>query len=238
VTVIGAPFVFDVRRASRTFSHRGGNVAAVVNTSFTVTAGEFLAIVGPSGSGKSTLLHLMGALDRADSGQVLFNGDDLSQLSEAALTQVRRHQIGFIFQAFNLVPVLSAYENVEYGLWLAGMPKSQRRRTVERALDRVGVLHRRDHRPDHLSGGERQRVAIARALVTDPVVVLADEATANLDSSTAALIVELLLDLNRSSGTVVVFATHDHSIITRVPRVIELADGQITVDRRDPVRTC
>lgn len=223
--------VFDVQHVSRTYRHVSGSVTAVEDASFMVSKGEFLAIVGPSGSGKSTLLHLLGAIDHPESGRVVFDGTDLAQCGGDQLTAIRRSRLGFVFQSFNLVPVLSAYENVEYGLWLTGVSRDQRRARVESALEQVGLAHRRDHRPDHLSGGERQRVAIARALVTRPAVVLADEPTANLDSKTAHQIVDLLLELNRAQGTVIVFATHDRSIIDAVPRIIELTDGRITADR-------
>jgi len=173
--------VFDVQHVSRTYHHPSGNVAAVSDATFTISRGEFLAVVGPSGSGKSTLLHLLGAIDHPESGSVLFDGKDYALRSATELTAIRRSQLGFVFQSFNLVPVLSAYENVEYGLWLAGVPRGERRKRVTQALEQVGLLHRKDHRPDHLSGGERQRIAIARALVMNPLVVLADEPVVHPD---------------------------------------------------------
>jgi putative ABC transport system ATP-binding protein len=189
-------------------------------------------VAGSSGSGKSTLLHLLGGLDRPDAGEVLFAGTDLAARSESERTAIRRHQLGFVFQSFNLVPVLSAYENVEYGLWLDGMARHERRQRVEDALAAVGLADRMHHRPDHLSGGQRQRVALARALVHQPIAVLADEPTASLDSHTGAEIVELLIDLNVKRRTTFVFATHDPSIIARAPRVVYLSDGRVVDEVR------
>jgi len=162
---------------------------------------------------------------------VLFDGSDLAARSESERTLIRRRRIGFVFQSFNLVPVLSAYENVEYGLWLDGVAKAERRRRTEAALASVGLGERMRHRPDHLSGGERQRVALARALAHEPLAVLADEPTANLDSRTGAAIIELLERLSAERGTTFVFATHDAAIIDLAPRVVRLADGRVTQDR-------
>ncbi len=172
---------FEVRELSKAYRQGTVAVQALADVSFTVPSGQFLVIAGSSGSGKSTLLHLMGGLDRPDRGAVLVAGTDLASLSEAQRTEIRRHRLGFVFQSFNLVPVLSAYENVEYGLWLDGVAKAERRRRVEAALEAVGLADRMRHRPDHLSGGQRQRVALARALVHEPIAVLADEPTASLD---------------------------------------------------------
>ena len=169
-----------------------------------------------------------------DSGEVLFDGTALAARGEAERTALRRHQLGFVFQSFNLVPVLSAYENVEYGLWLNGVARSERRRRVEDALRAVGLADRMRHRPDHLSGGERQRVALARALVHQPRAVLADEPTASLDSRTGADILRLLIELNAAHGTTFVFATHDPAIIARAPRVVHLADGRVVDARPEP----
>ena len=176
------------------------------------------------------MLHLLGGLDRPDQGEVLFAGTDLAARTESERTELRRRQIGFVFQAFNLVPVLSAYENVEYGLWLSGVAKAERRQRVAAALEAVGLAQRMSHRPDHLSGGERQRVALARALVQEPRVILADEPTASLDSRTAAEILHLLLELNATRGTTFVFATHDSALVAHAPRVLHLVDGRIVDD--------
>lgn len=220
-----APLVFDARGVWRTYQQGHVSVAALSGVDLTVASGEFLVLAGPSGSGKSTLLHLLGGLDRPDRGEVLFAGTNLVTSSDAERTAIRRDKLGFVFQAFNLVPVLSAYENVEYGLWLQGMAKAERRERVEDVLGRVGLGDRMRHRPDHLSGGERQRVAVARALVHQPLAVIADEPTASLDSHTGGEVVDLLMDLNETLGTTFVFATHDPAIIRRAPRVVRLSDG-------------
>ena len=193
----------------------------------TVAAGEFVVLAGPSGSGKSTLLNLLGGLDRPDRGDVMVAGTSLASCSDATRTAIRRDKLGFVFQSFNLVPVLSAYENVEYGLWLQGLPRAERHQRVADALRSVGLEDRMRHRPDHLSGGERQRVALARALVHRPLAVIADEPTASLDSHTGGAVIDLLLKLNRILGMTFVFATHDPAIIARAPRVVRLSDGRI-----------
>ncbi|MEO8678367.1 MAG: ABC transporter ATP-binding protein [Vicinamibacterales bacterium] len=223
---------FEVRGLAKTYRQGTVVVQALSGIDLAVRSGEFMVVAGSSGSGKSTLLHLLGGLDRPDAGNILFAGVDLAARTEAERTRIRRHQLGFVFQSFNLVPVLSAYENVEYGLWLGGMAKPERRRRVEEALDAVGLADRMHHRPDHLSGGERQRVALARALVNAPIAVLADEPTASLDTHTAAGMVQLLIELNATRGTTFVFATHDPTIIARAPRVVHLSDGRIVDEMR------
>jgi len=223
---------FEVRGLVKTYLEGTVTVHALSGVDLAVAAGEFLVVAGSSGSGKSTLLHLLGGLDRPDRGAVCFAGSDLLALTESERTIIRRHKLGFVFQSFNLVPVLSAYENVEYGLWLDGMARNERRRRVEDVLEAVGLADRMHHRPDHLSGGQRQRVALARALVHDPIAVLADEPTASLDSRTGSEMVELLLRLNTTRRTTFVFATHDPAIIARSPRVVHLADGLVVDDER------
>ena len=226
--------VFEARRLVKSYVQGRVEVAALRGVDLVVLAGEFVVVAGESGSGKSTLLHLLGGLDRPDSGEVRVDGTDLAACRESERTAIRRHQLGFVFQAFNLVPVLTAYENVEYGLWLNGMARKERRQRVESALEAVGLSGRMRHRPDRLSGGQRQRVAVARALVHEPVAVLADEPTASLDSHTGADIVQLLIDLNATRKTTFVFATHDPAIIARAPRVVHLADGLVSGDMRRP----
>jgi putative ABC transport system ATP-binding protein len=223
---------FEVRGLFKAYLQGKVTVEALSGIDLTVPAGQFLVIAGSSGSGKSTLLHLLGGLDRPDRGSALFAGTDLAALTDAERTAIRRDKLGFVFQSFNLVPVLSAYENVEYGLWLGGMAKRERRQLVEAVLASVGLADRMHHRPDHLSGGQRQRVALARALVHDPVAVLADEPTASLDSRTGLEIVNLLIELNATRRTTFVFATHDPAIIARSPRVVHLADGRVVDDVR------
>ncbi len=223
---------FEARGVSKTYKQGRVTVMALSGIDLAIPDGEFVVVAGSSGSGKSTLLHLLGGLDRPDRGEIQFAGTNLASRSEAERTAIRRDKLGFVFQSFNLVPVLSAWENVEYGVWLAGMPRTERRRRVADALDAVGLSDRIDHRPDHLSGGERQRVALARALVHEPLAILADEPTASLDSRTGGEIVDLFLRLNRTRGTTFVFATHDPAIIDRAPRIVRLQDGQIIEDSR------
>jgi putative ABC transport system ATP-binding protein len=225
-----APPVFAVSGVTK--SHRLGRVrvAALRGVELEVARGEVVVVAGPSGSGKSTLLNLMGALDRPDTGTVAVDGVDVATLSERARTLLRRRRLGFVFQSFNLIPVLSARENVEYPLLIDG---TSRRTCTERALEMlaaVGLAERARHRPDQLSGGEQQRVAIARALVHRPQAVLADEPTGFLDSATAGSVMEMLERLNRDLGVTVVLATHDPVLIARAPRRVLLRDGLVTAD--------
>lgn len=201
-------------------------VPALRGVSLQVEAGEFMAVAGPSGSGKSTLLNLIGCLDRPTSGRVLIAGQDVGTLGDDALSDLRARTIGFIFQTFNLIPVLSALENVEFPLLFRGGNHGGRGRALQ-ALESVGLREFATHRPDELSGGQRQRVAVARALVTDPGIVLADEPTANLDSHTGETIIDLMLDINRRAGTTFIFSTHDPKVMAHAQRVVRLADGRV-----------
>ncbi|MBI5637763.1 MAG: ABC transporter ATP-binding protein [Nitrospinae bacterium] len=202
-------------------------VHALHQASLVVAQGEFVALVGPSGSGKSTLLHLMGALDQPTSGEILMDGVQVNRLDDDRLAQIRRDNIGFIFQSFNLIPVLSVYGNVEFPLVLKKVSKEERRERVHAILKRVGLGDRANHKTEELSGGQRQRVAIARALVTNPGIILSDEPTANLDSKTGHEIVELMKRLNADQKVTLVFATHDHNIVADARRVIRILDGKI-----------
>ena len=204
-------------------------VRALHEVSLEVERSEFIAIAGPSGSGKSTLLTLVSAIDAPTSGQVWIDGQQLSTLDDNALSDLRAHKIGFIFQTFNLIPVLSAYENVEFPLLFAKRGKSAKSR-VKDVLARVGLEDFMRHRPDELSGGQRQRVAVARALVTDPLIVLADEPTANLDSETGQAVIDLMLEINKSQGTTFIFSTHDPSVMNHARRVVRLVDGRIATN--------
>jgi putative ABC transport system ATP-binding protein len=200
---------------------------ALRGVSLSIENGEFTALVGPSGSGKTTLLQLIGCLDQPTSGRVFVNGKDVSRLNRSQRADMRRGTIGFIFQFFALIPTLSAYENIEMPLLLNGYSASQRRERVMELLESVDLSDRAHHRPDQLSGGEQQRVAVARALASQPVLVLADEPTANLDTANGKQVMEIMQRLNQETGTTFVFATHDPRVIAFARRVVELRDGRI-----------
>jgi putative ABC transport system ATP-binding protein len=202
-------------------------VRALDNLSFEIGPGEFAALAGPSGSGKTTLLNLAGCLDKPDSGRIRLGDEDITDTPLPALARTRRKQLGFVFQSFNLLPVLSAFENVEYPLMLQRVNKNERRERVWCWLERVGLLAQAKQRPDQLSGGQRQRVAIARAMVTNPAVVIADEPTANLDSTTTAAILDLLQQINRDTGATFLIATHDERVMERAGRTLHVRDGRI-----------
>jgi putative ABC transport system ATP-binding protein len=203
-----------------------GQVAALNDLDLSIAPGEFLAVMGPSGSGKTTLLNCLSGLDDIDSGSVVIAGEDLHKMSDATRTRRRASQMGFIFQAFNLIPVFSAVENVELPLLLAGKSPAEARKRAEATLDTVGLGERKNHRPNELSGGEQQRVTIARALGGNPLIVWADEPTGNLDSETAMQIMDLLVALNRD-GLTLVLVTHDQTIGEMAGRVIKMRDGRI-----------
>lgn len=202
-------------------------VTALNNVSINVAPGEFVAVMGPSGCGKSTLLHLLGGLDRPTSGSVLIDGHNLSDLSDARLTELRRHKIGFIFQFFNLIPVLNAVENAALPITLDGVRPAEAKARATEWLNRFGLEDRLDHRPDQLSGGQQQRVAVARALVADPALVLADEPTGNLDTRASEEIAALLRQVANEWGRSVVVVTHDPRIAAHADRIIFLKDGAV-----------
>jgi putative ABC transport system ATP-binding protein len=215
---------------TRRFGEGAAAVDALAGVSVSFPAGEFSAVMGPSGSGKSTLMHVLAGLDTPTSGSVLIDGTELSGLDDAKLTQLRRDKIGFIFQAFNLLPVLTARENIVLPLSIAGTKPDPE--WFERLVDAVGLSDRLTHRPSELSGGQQQRVAVARALVTRPAVVFADEPTGNLDSHSSADVLELLRRAVDDFGQTVVMVTHDPSAADVTDRIVELADGRIVSDRR------
>jgi len=212
---------------SRRYTAGGVVVPALDGVDFTVFRGEFLALVGPSGSGKSTMLNLIGALDRPSQGKLSVDGLSLGEATEPQWVRHRRERVGFIFQSFNLLPTLSAAENVETPLTLAEVARPERRRRALELLASVGLAHRALHRPTELSGGEKQRVAIARALANRPPLLLADEPTGNLDSKTGALILDLLCGLLRSQQLTMIMVTHDLQLAARADRIIHLQDGRI-----------
>ena len=208
------------------------DVHALRGVDIGVEAGEFTALVGPSGSGKSTLLNLIGTLDKPTSGSIVVAGEDVTSLGRAAAATFRLKHIGFVFQAYNLLPVLTAYENAEYTLLLQGVSSSERRAVVTPLLERVGLGGMMDRKPHELSGGQQQRVAVARALASKPSLVLADEPTANLDSETGEALLDLMVELNQQDGVTFVFASHDPAVVSRVRRVVTLRDGLIATDER------
>jgi len=204
---------------------------ALRGLTLTIEEGEFTAIVGPSGSGKTTALQVMGCLDKPTSGRVLLKGEDVSKLSGSKRADLRRGSIGFVFQFFALLPGLNAYENIELPLLLARKNGKQRKERVTGLLEAVGLADRANHRPDQMSGGEQQRVAVARALATHPVLILADEPTANLDTENGRQVMEIMLRLNEETGTTFVCATHDPRVVSFARRVVELRDGKVFDDR-------
>jgi putative ABC transport system ATP-binding protein len=202
-------------------------VRALHEVDLQIERGAFVALSGPSGSGKSTLLNICGLIDHSDEGSYLLEGIDITRQNLASLTRLRRESLGFVFQSFNLVPVMTAYENVEYPLLLSGIPMLQRRQRVNEILEHVGLDKFSHHLPDKLSGGQRQRVAIARALVKKPALVVADEPTANLDTVTATQVIDLMHSLGREIGTTFLVATHDERMTSRCERVVSLIDGEV-----------
>ena len=216
---------------TRTYPLGRVQVRALTGVSLDIARGDFLALAGPSGSGKTTLLNLIGCIDKPDSGRVVIDGIDVTEVPLHRLAATRRDTLGFIFQTFNLIPVLTAFENIEYPLLLQHLPARQRRDRVRYWLDQVGLTEQARQRPDQLSGGQRQRVAIARAMAGEPKLVLADEPTANLDSVTAGRILDLVEGLNESTGCTFIFATHDPALMSRARRCIRMHDGAIVADQ-------
>jgi putative ABC transport system ATP-binding protein len=226
-----APTV-ELRDVTRIYQQGSVAVHALRGLSMTVEKGEFTALCGPSGSGKTTTLNLIGALDTPTGGSVTLEGRDLGGLNRRELSALRRDRIGFVFQAYNLMPVLTAYENAELVLWVQGKPVEKRRQRVMDLLAEVGLEGLEDRKPTELSGGQQQRVAIARAIASDPAVVLADEPTANVDSETAAMLLDIMEKLNREHGVTFLFSTHDPQVMERATRVVRLVDGKIADDDR------
>ncbi|MFC1789968.1 ABC transporter ATP-binding protein [Patescibacteria group bacterium] len=214
--------------ASKTYQMDGIIVQALKKTSLEINKGEFVALMGPSGSGKSTLMHLLGCLDTPTSGKIYFNGQNISQLSEKKLAHIRNQQMGFVFQQFNLIPRISALDNVSLPLVYADTSYQERKERSQAALEKVGLGKRLDHTPNQLSGGEQQRVAIARALVNQPKVILADEPTGNLDTKTGLEIMKILKNLHSKKNTIIL-VTHEEEIAQFAKRIIRIRDGEVRV---------
>jgi putative ABC transport system ATP-binding protein len=221
------PPVIRMDNVSRHYSLGKTDVAAVKNVDLDIQNGEFLVLAGPSGSGKTTLLNMMGLIDKPTSGRVWLDGEDTTPRSLNHLTAYRRDKIGYIFQTFNLIPVLSVYENIEFPLILSGVSRDERRKRVDDAMGKVGLQSRKKHRPRELSGGECQRVSIARAIVKNPGLIIADEPTANLDSATGLKILGLIQRLHEDDGITFIFSSHDPRIIDKGKRIVRLRDGAI-----------
>ena len=225
--------VIEIENLTRKYGKGIGEVVAINEISLNIEYGEFTAIIGPSGSGKSTLLNLIGGLDKSDSGCVLLAGKDIAKMSGSQMSDFRRDRIGFIFQAYNLIPVLSAAENIEYIMLLQGISSVKRKERVQEMLSLVGLEGLGHRRPSELSGGQQQRVAVARAMASKPEIILADEPTANLDSKTGMALLDMMRQLNEDQGVTFVFSTHDEMIMKRARRLIHLRDGLVALDERN-----
>jgi putative ABC transport system ATP-binding protein len=222
-----APAV-SIRHVSKSYWRGGQRIAVLNDITFDIAAGEFLALMGPSGSGKTTLLNLIAGIDRPDSGSLIIAGVDVAQLSESGLAKWRAANVGFIFQFYNLMPVLTAFENVELPLLLTSLSRRERREHVETALSMVSLTDRQDHYPSELSGGQQQRVAIARAIITDPTLLVADEPTGDLDRQSAEDVLSLMQQLNRQLGKTIVMVTHDRRAADRADAIMHLEKGEFS----------
>jgi len=215
----------------KTYRQGEVDVPALRGVSLSIKKGDFLALAGPSGSGKTTMLNIIGGLDSADSGKVTVNGNALEEMSQSQLANLRLYHIGFVFQAFNLIPVLSAAENVEYVMLLQGIPQVERRQRARSILDDVGLGDKYNRRPAELSGGQQQRVAVARAIVSNPSIVLADEPTANLDSKTGKGLLDMMKKMNEEKKVTFIFSTHDRMVMKYAARLLRIRDGQLVDDQ-------
>ncbi len=224
--------VIKASNLTKTYNPDKIPVRALRGVDLAIEKGEFTAIVGPSGSGKTTLLNIIGGLDRPTAGKVEVGGKDIAQLSDNQLIDFRKDNIGFVFQAYNLIPVLTAKENVEFVMVLQNRPKAERDKRAESLLTAVGIADKMDKRPNELSGGQQQRVAVARALASKPAFILADEPTANLDSASTAGLLDMMATMNKEENITFVFSTHDQRVIDRARRVVTLVDGKIVSDER------
>jgi len=215
----------------KTYEQGQVEVQALRGISLSIKKGGFVAVAGPSGSGKTTILNIIGGLDSADSGRVMVDGNVLDEMNRSQLANLRLHNIGFVFQAYNLIPVLSALENVEYVMLLQGVPVADRRQRAKTILDDVGLEDEYDRRPAELSGGQQQRVAVARAIVSNPSIVLADEPTANLDSKTGQDLLKLMQEMNEKKKVTFIFSTHDHMVMDYARRLVKIRDGRVVDDQ-------
>ncbi|PID61263.1 MAG: macrolide ABC transporter ATP-binding protein [Ignavibacteriae bacterium] len=219
--------IIETKNLNKIYNETAIPVHAVNNVNLSFEKGEFTAIIGPSGCGKTTLLNLMGGLDTPTNGSVIIDGQNISELKPSKMTEFRLKNIGFVFQAYNLVPVLTAKENVEFIMQLQGKPKSERDKRVKQLFEQIGLSDRMNDRPSKMSGGQQQRVAIARALASKPKFILADEPTANLDSKSTENLLDIMLKLNETENTTFIFSTHDARVIEKVRRKITLEDGSV-----------
>jgi len=219
--------ILQTRNLEKTYDDNGVPVHAVRGVDLEVFREDFLVIAGPSGSGKTTLLNLLGALDRPSAGSVLFEGIDFSSKTKSELASLRLHRMGFIFQAYNLIPVLTALENIEFTMMLRGIGQSERHERADALMNELGIGELAHKRPNEMSGGQQQRVAIARAIITDPAVVLADEPTANIDTATGGALLDLMEQMNREKHITFIFSSHDPQVINRGRRLLYLRDGRI-----------
>jgi len=222
--------IIEIKNIEKTYNPTKVPVHALRGVDLEIQKGEFTAIVGPSGSGKTTLLNIIGGLDNPDTGQIIIDGQDISKLSDNKMIDFRKENIGFVFQAYNLIPVLTALENVEFIMVLQKKDKAERQERAKQLLSAVGLSDKLDKRPSELSGGQQQRVAVARALASKPAFILADEPTANLDSTSTAGLLDMMLRMNKEEGMTFVFSTHDQRVIDRARRVVTLVDGKIESD--------
>ncbi len=222
--------VIDINNVSKVYHDNAIPVPAVTDVTLHFTEGEFAALVGPSGSGKTTLLNIIGGLDKPTKGEVIIEGQNVTSLSDSKMIDFRLQNIGFVFQAYNLIPVLTARENVEFIMLLQKRPKAEREKRVAELLKEVGLQDKMDTRPNEMSGGQQQRVAVARALASKPKFILADEPTANLDSKSAANLLDIMSEMNKNENITFIFSTHDSRVIERAHRVITLTDGVVSSD--------
>ena len=223
--------IVEVKNVKKIYQQGKVEVIALNDVTLSIKKGEFVALAGPSGSGKTTMLNLIGGLDLPDSGSVCVDGERFEKMNQSQLAGLRLNKVGFVFQAYNLIPVLSAVENVEFVMLLQGIPGKERRRRAQAILDDVGLTGKYDRRPAELSGGQQQRVAVARAIVSDPSIVLADEPTANLDSKTGEGLLELMKEMNQEKKVTFIFSTHDKMVMDYARRLVSIRDGRLADDQ-------